>query len=242
MGNLQSFLRPTQKDINEIEEWLCAEYKATKKGFYTDRDVLDQSFRDKTLIVLKADKKVVSFIAWKCYTANTAMISITETHPDLRRKGFIRILLDALISMLQKSGISVVNLKCISKESETVWKQLGFSEFPEDENQKRSDKKALFRIIVPVSEINDLQGAESLELWHMGDHAISSLIPNAAWNLAFTVGSRTLQQPIIYPAHYDWHICWKRNDNVAYKGKVKNFPTPISFDRFIIVTHLPNIG
>ena len=240
MNDLQTLLDPSQNDINEIEEWLEAEYRTTKKGFYTDRDVLAQSFRDKNLIILKQQGKVVSFIAWKCYTDNTAKISIAETHPDFRRHGLIRLLLDALISNFQKSGILVIDLHSISEESEAAWKHLGFNEFPEDQEDGQSGEKELYKIIIPVSETGGRAANETLELWHMGDHQISNAAPNATWNLSFIDGSRNLQKPIVYPAHYDWYMCWKRDGVLKYDGKVKRFPAPIYFGRFMIVGTLPD--
>lgn len=239
MNDLQIILKPTQNDTNEAEEWLEAEYKATRKGFYTDRDVLDQSFRDKTLILLKMRGKVVSFIAWKYYVENTAKISIAETHPDFRKKGLSRMLLDALIRTFQKKGILAIDLQSISIESETAWKHLGFTEFPEDKKDRRSEEKELFKVIVPVMEISTLTAAETLELWHMDTHEISDLTPNAGWNLSFIDGSRNLKQSIVYPIHYDWHIRWKKNGAIVYEGRVKRFPTQISFGRFMIVKSLP---
>jgi len=235
MNDLEIFLKPTQNDINDIEQWLEAEYKKSRSGFYTDRDVLEQSFRDKTLIILKMNGKAVSFIAWKCYAEHTAKISIAETHPDFRRKGFARILLNALISCFQKNDIHVIDLQTNSDQSETTWKHLGFTEFPED---KKLEEKELFKVIVPVPEFDNLAGAETLELWHMDTHAISGVDPNASWNLSFIDNSRILQTPIVYPAHYDWHLCWKKGGEIAYEGRLKRFPTLISFGRFMIIKNL----
>ncbi|ALL05585.1 hypothetical protein AQ505_08825 [Pedobacter sp. PACM 27299] len=239
MNDLKTVLNPTRNDIDEIEEWLEAEYKVTRTGFFTGRGVLDQSFRENTLIILKWEKKVVSFIAWKHYTTNTARISIAETHPDFRRKGFLTTLLDALIDNFQKNDVQVIDLQSTSVESETTWKQLGFKEFPEDKKNRRLDEKELFKVIIPIKEMSALAAEETLELWHMDTYAISGLAPNAAWNLSFIDGTRILQQPIVYPAHYDWHVCWKKNNTVVHEGRVKRFPTDISFGRFMIVTQIP---
>lgn len=239
MNDLQIILRPTQNNINEVEQWLEAEYKATGKGFYTERDVLDQSFRDETLVLLTMRSKIVSFIAWKYYIEDTVKISIAEVHPDFRRKGMCRMLFDTLISNFQKKGILVVYLQSISIESETAWKHLGFMEFPGDKNYKRSEEKELFKIIDLVTEISTLVSAQTLELWHMDTHAISNQNPNASWNLSFRDGSGTLERPIVYPAHYDWHVRWKKNGDIAFEGRLKRFPTQISFGRFMIVKSLP---
>lgn len=239
MSELKIVLNPSQIDIDAIETWLEAEFRDTRKGFYTDRDILYQSLKEKTLILLKKDGESVAFIAWKLYSSHVAKISIAETHPNHRKKGYVRALLTGLIKKLQKKAIQVINLNHISLVSEIAWKHLGFIKFPEDDRNSEHEQKELYKVIVPVLNTGTGAGSETIELWHMDGHAISGVDPNVIWNLSFTEGSRMLQKPIVYPAHHNWYLVWKKNGETAYEGRMKRFPVEISFGRFMIIACMP---
>lgn len=225
--NTKISYNPTQKEIEEIITWLLEEKKTKKEGFFDkwkDGNIPGY-YKDNKLAVISLDETVVGFIAWSEFQI-MATINFAEVKPDCRNKGIGKILLGSLIEKFLQKGIYAITLSAepvTSVSAETVWKRMGFMEFP-DNGPFWKKGKDLYKIISPIytpDNTSDMKDGEFIELWNEEPYLTKEMQPLCRWKLMFKENKRELVQPIIYPCHYDWRIRWIKKGETIYDEKVK---------------------
>lgn len=233
---------PSDIQLADIEKWLIDEDIDTKGGFYCNWKIIKTSFTNNELATISLNNKTVGFVIWSITSDKTARIEIAEVKPSFRNIGIGKKLIDQLTVYFKEKNIYVVDLQCAPAESETIWKRLGFVEFPDQpENYKfNSDvNKKLYKILSDhLQQSSLLQNDETIELWNNEPYRTKELTPTYIWNLEFENGTRRLSKPIIQPASYEWRIRWTKNGLEIIDNKVKRFAKEIDFGTFIIIEEL----
>jgi len=228
---------PKKNSLLQIEEWLIKEYNEKREGFYCNWTTIIKYFEQKTLAVITLNNEAIGFVCW--YNSNyVARIEIMEVSPIYRKQYFGHLLFNQLNQYFIKKGIYVISLACAPAESEKFWKKLNFIEFPLHEHFIRNDKN-LYRITIPTESEPLNINNEFIELWEAEQYLIKNEQPDKIWEVNYKEGSNQLINPIIFPAHHDWRIRWRKGNEIIIDDKVKYFgKNKIYFDRFIIITKL----
>ena len=245
MKGLKVKFTPSQDDITEIENWLIAENKSLREGFYCNWSVIFESYKNKKLGVLLSEQKAIGFITWS-ERDKVTKIEIAEIKPELRKKGYGRYLVEQLFQKLLKRGVAVLDLHCQPAKSEAFWKRLGFVRFPDvkDFERENSEKgRYLYRIMIPhLKPTKSLLSKEAINLWRVEPVLATREPARWKWHPKFQKGTRKLMLPIIFPAKRDWQISWSKNDHSIKNNKIKRFGSDcIDFGKFIIINELPVI-
>jgi GNAT superfamily N-acetyltransferase len=246
MDNLTISLSPSISQLANIEKWLEEEYESKHQGFYCNwyNSALPAHVTNRLAILLKGEEPI-GFITWFIHYDKVAEIQLAEIKPGQRNKGFGKYLLNAILEKFSQAEISVARLRCQPAKTESVWKKLGFHNFPNLEDFMKANLptgKHLFKILqnaAKVLEGNYIEG-DLIELWAGQSRAISNGRPDWSWNPRFESGAHFLKPPIIVPAHYEWTMRWTRNKIVIYNGKIKKFrKLRLDFSDFLIISELP---
>jgi len=236
--NYETNFKPTEKHLSQIEKWLIDELNKTGIGFYNNWNIIAKAFDKNELVVLTENDSAIGFLVYNIYEIITK-IDIAELNPDYRNKGLGRKLVEDTLSEFKKNGMMVCELFCSPENSEPIWKNLGFQNFPDF---PYNSKIRMFKALVPslkISESNEKN--ERIELWNMEPHLAERNNPEWTWNITFKENSRELIEPIIYPAHYDWQLSWKTETETKFENKVKRYNSDrIEFGSFIVIKTLPN--
>jgi ribosomal protein S18 acetylase RimI-like enzyme len=120
---------PTDEHLQETLRWLKEEEKTTGGGFYCNRRVISNAFKDSLLHCLLESKLVLAFIVLGIHGAESE-ISIIEVHPEHRGRGFGTLLVKHSVSYLKARGASTVDVECAPPESELFWRGRGFADHP----------------------------------------------------------------------------------------------------------------
>lgn len=112
----------TEADLREMKRWLKEEEDATGEGFHRNWDVIESCHRRGMLEVLRVDGAAVAFLC----DAHKGP-DIIEVHPNHRRRGYARALMEKAIQNARARGNSVIEIECAPPESATVWERLGFT-------------------------------------------------------------------------------------------------------------------
>jgi GNAT superfamily N-acetyltransferase len=230
---------PSEKQLEEIREWLIEELDLTGHGFYCNWEHILSDFKDGKLIIISYAEKVIGFTTW--YSINfRATIEIAEIKPEYRSQGIAKILFEHIFTFFVKNNIYVVDLECSPPSSEEIWKRLGFIDFP-PQMQLTWKNKRLYKILIPtLNQATQHDKNESLELWDGEPGEIDDNDAICKWNLEYEVNTRRLVSPIIYPSVNEWKIKWKDNDSVFYDEKIKRFNSgQYYYRRFLIIEYMP---
>jgi GNAT superfamily N-acetyltransferase len=228
---------PSQKDIDEIEQWLLQEDKKSGQGFYCNWNLIVSSYNEGNLAAISIDAKPVGFVTWQ-EDEKTATISIAEIHPKFRSKGLGRTLITALFNRFQENGICVTDLQCAPASSEPAWKKMGYQEFPQGLIYDLDGHKKLYQILVPSLKQTDKDALEIIELWNVEPHIESKVMWK--WEVQSKNGTNELVDSIIHPADPDWRIRWRKGSDVYKDTKVKYFSKEkVDFNKFIILNRMP---
>lgn len=235
---------PTDEQIEEIEKWLVDEISSTGEGLFHDWDDIISLYRNKELLIVSTSDETIGFIAWRIKSARTAKIEYAQVKSKFKRQGVGRILVAEVLEFLKKKQIDLVDLRCISKTAETIWKRLGFTELPEPPDKyclNEGKKKTLYFILSdnqPTS--SGPSKGETIELWNEEPYMIKkNTPPTYTWNIDFVKETRKLVKPIIHPAHHRWQMQWRIGEKIIWNGEVGRFRNDIYSRLFIIIDELP---
>ena len=136
----------------------------------------------------------------------------------------------------------MTQLFCSPENSEPFWKNVGFLNFPEFPHNSQI---RMYKPQIQTLELwnkSDLKNNEEIiELWNEEPHIAERINSKWKWKLKFNSNTLTLEKPIIFPAHYDWQICWRKGNLITEKRKVKYFKNEeILNENFIIIRELKN--
>jgi GNAT superfamily N-acetyltransferase len=245
MDDLIISFSPTTEHLNNIKQWLIAE-DLNNDGFFCNWNVIKSSFDQKHMAVILNRNIPIGYSIWNDIEP-VVTLDIVEVKHGLRRKGYGKILINAVTNFFQTKGVKVIKVHCQPSSSEKVWKKLGFIQFPiasafDDFNAKHS--KHLYKIIEQPLEMTKEFGVgdEVIELWDDEKFLITEQKPTWVWKLKCKVNSSELLRPIIFPCHPDWRIRWRIGDRVFIDETVKYFSNvSIRYGSFMIIHSLPTI-
>ncbi len=193
---------PTIYDLEEIKEWaLC---------LGSSWSCINQAYLQKKLIITKYGNKTVSFLAYKEEEV-IIFISLAQTKPELRNKGFMKKMVYSLLQHYQKTNYKAFYLYCSPEESQYFWKKIGFQYCPEgygDNNFIYMFK--IFGNVEQVIDFNSESTEDSILIW---DWSYPKLKEPAKWtcDLNFKDQSDELIKPILFFGRPDWQIKIIRN-------------------------------
>lgn len=245
MQNIIVSFEPSSEHIDTIEKWLIKESKTSKPGFFVNwqNSVLVSHSRGLMAITLFNDSPL-GFITWYKENERVAEIVIAEIQPGYRKKGYGRIMVEALLTKLKKDAIYVVKLHCQPSTSEKAWKKLGFVQFPKIDgfrDYNSPDGKHLYKILRNAADLStDGTEGEIMQLWAAEPYEAEREQSICTWQLIFEGDSRKLVRPIIFPAKRKWQIRWTKNNSIIKQDGIKYFQREeIDFSEFLIIEQLP---
>jgi GNAT superfamily N-acetyltransferase len=235
--------RPSRTNLEQIKDWLIAERSKTGEGFYCNWNFIESSYKQEKLCCIVINTEAVGFAVWD-ESDLAARLDIVEIRPDLRGKGFGRILVEKCFNHFRNLGLLVVDLECQPPTSEPVWRCLGFRDFPQGLGKLSSSHNNsinLYRpLIEPLEPNNQRTTIEVLELWDREPWKARDLEPTWTWEILRQKGTQKLVEPIIHPCDKNWRLRWRKGNKVLIDEKVKRFSKDSSsWGEYVIVTELP---
>ena len=233
--------KPTKKQLDLTEKWLLEENNSGK-GFYCNWRVIKSAHSQKRMAIIKQENQPVGFAIWQ-QERSTATLDILEIKPTHRNQGLCRIFIKELFRHFIERAIYVLDLQCSPAESEAVWRKLGFIDFPPTFYDVHPGNRSLYKILQPQTQSTETEEAnEVIALWNDEPYLVKGRAPYKILKLTFKDGTRELIDPVIYPCHPDWQISWRINKEEIQTKKAKYFINgDYLFDRFIIITSLPDV-
>lgn len=241
--NTDFVVRPTKTHLRQIEDWLIAERSETGEGFYCNWKIIASSYEQKELWCITSNNEAIGFAVWG-KSDFAARLDIVEVRPDLRRRGFGKILIEKCFNYFRKLGLLVVDLECQPTTSEPIWRRLGFRDFPKCKakfSQNYDHSVNLYRPLVTPLEANSQSAAiEVLELWDRDPWEAGDSEPTWTWATLMQGDTQKLVKPIIHPCDQNWRLRWRKGSRVLIDEKVKRFSEDSSsWGNYVIITELP---
>lgn len=215
--------KPTEKQLNQIKEWLKKEINETGEGFYNNWDIIENNFKRGKLIVFTKNKEYpIGFVVFDKEPLIVEIV-IASIKPSERKKGYGREMINQLLEYFISKGVLISYLECAPASTERIWKKLEFINFPINFHSRFSTK--LYRILVPVTtEYNELEFSkndEIIELWDEQPHIENEIKVKWKWKLDYISNSQILKKPIIHPSNHKWQLEWKKGNLTKQKDKVQ---------------------
>jgi len=234
--------KPSKLVFNQIKNWLYSEYNEFNFGFYCNINIIEKLFNEKRMAVISVNKYAVGFITWEFPTKFSANIVITEVHPNFRKCGYGKILVNNLLSNLKDKGIMSVSLECAPASSIHFWKKMKFKEFPKNTKSGKFNVE-LHKILVDTNKPQSIHkkviNSDIIELWSGEPYQTTNKNPDWQWILKLKSKSNQLTKPIIIPCAFDWRIRWRKGDKVLYDEKVKRFnKIKIEYGSYLIIENI----
>jgi len=228
---------PTSEQLAQIESWLGTEHKEYNEGFYCNWENILNPFRDNLMAVISKDGTAIGFAVWRLSSEQTATLSIIEIKPSERRKGFGKILTEALMAHLLQKGIKIIDAHCLSTISKQLLYGLGYQAYPETKSRKEG--KYLYKILIPYLEPSDSETV-TVELWDNEPSYTANVPPKWRWETYVLNKKGDLILPIIHPCSADWRIRYSVDGTTIRDSKVKYFISDeIHFGGYMILKNLP---
>lgn len=137
----------------------------------------------------------------------------------------------------KKENYLAFKLFCNPPESETFWKKMGFTPFPQNIYglPELSYYKPLINTTIQSQTFNL---KNKLELWDVEPHLASSTNPKWCWEIKSL--NQKLDNPIFHPANPNWNIRLTINGEILKEDKVKYFSmkNPIDIYPFLLIKNL----
>ncbi|WP_298827147.1 GNAT family N-acetyltransferase [uncultured Piscinibacter sp.] len=119
---------PTLLHLAQVLRWLKAESDEFGTGFYCNRDVIAECFRDGRACCLLEGTAVVAFGVYRVIKDESDIL-IFEVHPQHRGLGYGVALAKAMFSVISSHGARTVSVECIPPTSERFWRARGFADY-----------------------------------------------------------------------------------------------------------------
>jgi len=122
----------TDDDLAAILDWLKAEYdrENTGSGFWCNRNILQEDHAAGELLVLREAGEAVAFQTGRLLTPG-----ILEVRPDLRKRGYGKLLADYCIAEARSKDICFLHIECNPQTSIPFWQKMGFTLFSDHHNR-----------------------------------------------------------------------------------------------------------
>lgn len=215
-STLDLVVKPEEKDIEEVLEWLKDEFLSSGNGFYNNKNIILDSFSKGETLVLKEESKSIGL----------AILSRNDNHVDLdifviklnyRNQGYGKIFYNKISIFLVKNGFLTIKLFCAPATSERFWRKMGLTKLPID--ILCSHKLTYYDIIGKTASTLYIKGADKIELWNIDYYKSISNEPMWVWYVDPT--ENEFQYPIIHPCDCNWKIRISRNGKTLKENKVK---------------------
>ena len=115
----------TKAQLDTVIRWLRKEERGEMSGFYCNRSIIRNSFRNSEMKCILIGRVVVGFASFSLNTSNSA-IDIFEIRSGYRKNGYGKKFASYLINMLFAQGAPLINIECSPHASERFWRDLGF--------------------------------------------------------------------------------------------------------------------
>ncbi len=228
---------PTSEQLAQIESWLITEQVEHNEGFYCNWEEISNAFQENLMAVISKNGRAIGFAIWRFSSEQTATLSIIEIKPAERRKGFGKVLTEALMAHLLQKGIKIIDAHCLSTISKQLLYGLGYLSYPETKSRKEG--KYLYKILIPYLEQSHSETA-TVELWDNEPNYTDTLPPKWRWETYLLNKKGDLILPIIHPCSADWRIRYSVDGSTIKDSKVKNFITDeIYFAEYMVLKNLP---
>lgn len=236
----------TAEQLDEIRDWLIIENKRKRgfAGFYCNWKQITGSFSENELAVILLDGQVIGFMTW-LLSEKVANLQIGEIRPGFRKKGYGRILMEAVLAKMKQKGCMVAYLHCQPATAEKAWRKIGFKRYPNvthfADHIDLEQGRYLYQILVPhLMPVKTLAKGESISLWSVERYQAERFAPQWKWSLTFKKDTRKLALPIIAPAYQKWNISWNMDGKEVKSDQIKYFAKDeLEFSGFLIMEHLP---
>lgn len=190
---------PSQDQMNNIYSWTTFPLNNFSS--------IDQAYRQKTICIALFDNLVIGFFAYKL-SSRCINIVIAETKQGYRNTGVAKLILAKLADHLSLEGYAAFHLYCSPKESQYIWKHLGFNYYPASRYGKRSEKIKMYKVFVDCCSVLDISnkghGENIIEIWNEeagGDDK------SATWFARICVDeNKKLVKPFIFFGDNNWSI------------------------------------
>jgi len=117
--------RPNIDHLNEIHDWLKAEWIENQEGFYCNWQKIKEAFEDGELLIYEVNKVAVGFIVFT-EIDSTWIIDIAEIRPTARNKGIGTQFVHEAISYFKSKEAKMLKIYCSTQTADSFWKKMGF--------------------------------------------------------------------------------------------------------------------
>lgn len=210
---------PERQDIDEILNWLKDEKKHNGASFYSNKNIIEQSFEDDNSIVFKLGEKNIGLAIWNNYDELIVDIDIFVIHPNYRNQGLGQFYYNEILNFFRNKGFKVIKLFCAPPISERFWKKIGLIKLPECGCAEH--ELTYYMFLVDTASIEYINMSDKIELWDTEPYKAKEKKPKWTWYVEIKNG--VLSYPIIHPCNCNWNLRWSRNGQVLKEEKVKYF-------------------
>lgn len=109
--------------VAEVCTWLSEEHTGEGGGLYDNAHMLPKAQAEGRLYCFLSAEMPVGFVVVHEVSGS---ISLLEVHPGHRRKGLGKQLASYAIALLLSGGAACIEVECTSRESESLFRSLGF--------------------------------------------------------------------------------------------------------------------
>lgn len=219
----------TNKNLADIKNWL------TKEGdeSITDLNIIEKYFNNGEMYCAISNGNVLGFLAYRKFDV-WAKISIMVIHPDHRREGIGKQLVEVFLDELRSDGILVVRLQSKPSIYLPFWKSFGF--LPIDTYINNTQ---LFLPLSAVAESDYRYKGEDevIEIHEIDFWAGMETTPEMVFKIERD-SSGKLIKPIVTTYSQELRVRWMKGNDIAYDNFMKYFPDRIKSCDLFIVTEL----
>ena len=113
-------IRASQQDLSVILDWLKREYQKDGEGFWSNKNLIENSFEESSLWVIRDAGEAVAFQVGD-YAADILCV-----RNDRQRRGLGRAMFEASLVRATENGVNVMRGECSPRSSLPFWKKQGF--------------------------------------------------------------------------------------------------------------------
>lgn len=233
--NIETVYKPNKEHIVTIENYLISEQ------ITGNLSSILSSYERNELIVLFKGNQLVGFSAYKAKYP-VSEIDVLEIKKEYRKKGLGEKLVNDTLREIKTKKAEIIELFCSPRSSEPFWKKNGFINFP---TFPYNSQVRMYKPLIQTAKLMGISDNNNnnniIELWNEEPSIADRIESTWKWKLNFEDNDLILEKPIIFPAHYDWQICWRKGDLIIEKDKVKYFKAEkILNSDFIIIRKIKN--
>lgn len=222
----------TNENLSDIKNWLTEE----GDGFICNWNIIEDSFRDNEMYCAIHNGKVFGFLVYRAFSID-ANISIMEIHPDYRRKGIGRELINVFFDELRSLGIQVVRLESNPQTSLPFWRSFGF--LPMNDSIYCSQ---LYLPLIDVVLNDDCEYEdEVIEIYDTNYWDQVESLPAKVLKIERDSSGKIIK-PIITTYSPQVRLRWKKGGHVHHDRTMKSFPYRKQGFNLFIVTDMDKIS